>query len=97
MRLGRSLFQNRLWLVISLLGCITSVLVVEPAKAQQVLPTKNISSTPIRDIPQSIQVIPQQVIEDQQATRLIEVLQNAPGVVQGGISPRSFLIPASRL
>jgi len=46
--------------------------------------------TPIRDIPQSIQVIPQQVLRDQQATRLIEALQNVPGVVQGGVSPRTF-------
>jgi len=48
------------------------------------------TETPLRDIPQSIQVIPQQVIEDQRATRLIEVLQNAPGVVQGGVSPRTY-------
>jgi iron complex outermembrane receptor protein len=48
------------------------------------------TDTPLRDIPQSIQVVPQQVIEDQQATRLIEVLQNVPGVVQGGVSPRTF-------
>ena len=48
------------------------------------------TDTPLRDIPQSIQVIPQQVIEDQQATRLVEVLQNAPGIVQGGVSPRLF-------
>ncbi|MBW4642061.1 MAG: AMIN domain-containing protein [Goleter apudmare HA4340-LM2] len=31
------------------------------------------TNTPLRDIPQSIQVIPQQVIKDQQATRLTEV------------------------
>ena len=35
---------------------------------------------PLRDVPQSIQVIPQQVIEDQQATGLEEVLENAAGV-----------------
>ena len=34
----------------------------------------------LRDVPQSIQVIPQQVIEDQQATGLEEVLENAAGV-----------------
>ncbi|WP_414526611.1 TonB-dependent siderophore receptor [Nodularia chucula] len=48
------------------------------------------TDTPLRDIPQSIQVVPQQVIRDQQATRLIEVLQNVPGVVQGGVSPRTY-------
>ncbi|BAZ20905.1 ferrichrome iron receptor [Kalymmatonema gypsitolerans NIES-4073] len=49
------------------------------------------TDTPLRDIPQSIQVIPQQVIQDQQATRLTEVLKNAPGVVQGNRSPRDPL------
>ncbi|MBN4005220.1 TonB-dependent siderophore receptor [Nostoc sp. LPT] len=49
------------------------------------------TNTPLRDIPQSIQVIPQQVIKDQQATRLTEVLKNAPGVVVGSRSPRDPL------
>ncbi|AFY88045.1 TonB-dependent siderophore receptor [Chroococcidiopsis thermalis PCC 7203] len=49
------------------------------------------TDTPLRDIPQSIQVIPQEVIQDQQATRLVEVLKNAPGVVLGGRSPRDPL------
>ena len=38
------------------------------------------TDTPLRDIPQSIQVIPRQVIEDQQATSIEEVLENAAGV-----------------
>ena len=38
------------------------------------------TDTPLRDVPQSIQVIPRQVIEDQQATGLEEVLENAAGV-----------------
>ena len=49
------------------------------------------TNTPLRDIPQSIQIVPQQVIEDQQATRLTEVLKNVPGVVVGGRSPRDPL------
>ncbi|MEH2081816.1 MAG: TonB-dependent siderophore receptor [Nostoc sp.] len=49
------------------------------------------TDTPLRDIPQSIQVIPQQVIKDQRATRLTEVLKNVPGVVVGGRSPRDPL------
>lgn len=49
------------------------------------------TDTPLRDIPQSIQVVPQQVIKDQQATRLTEVLKNVPGVVVGGRSPRDPL------
>ena len=39
------------------------------------------TDTPLRDIPQSIQVIPQEVIEDQQVTDLDDVLRNASGVV----------------
>ncbi|MEM9803914.1 MAG: TonB-dependent siderophore receptor [Cyanobacteria bacterium P01_D01_bin.56] len=38
------------------------------------------TDTPLRDIPQSIQVIPRQVIEDQQAIELDEVLTNVSGV-----------------
>ncbi|WP_375512473.1 TonB-dependent receptor plug domain-containing protein [uncultured Nostoc sp.] len=38
------------------------------------------TDTPIRDIPASIQVIPQQVIKDQQITRLDEALRNVSGV-----------------
>ncbi|MEG5170553.1 TonB-dependent receptor plug domain-containing protein [Microcoleus sp. B3-D7] len=41
------------------------------------------TDTPIRDIPQSIQVVPQQVIEDQQVTRLDEALRNVSGVALG--------------
>ncbi|WP_298913636.1 TonB-dependent siderophore receptor [uncultured Nostoc sp.] len=49
------------------------------------------TDTPLRDIPQSIQVVPQQVIKDQQATRLTDVLKNVPGVVVGSRSPRDPL------
>jgi iron complex outermembrane receptor protein len=38
------------------------------------------TDTPLRDIPQSIQVVPQQVLEDQQAIRLNEALRNVSGV-----------------
>jgi iron complex outermembrane receptor protein len=37
------------------------------------------TDTPIRDVPQSIQVIPRQVIEDQNANTLEEVLRNVNG------------------
>jgi iron complex outermembrane recepter protein len=39
------------------------------------------TDTALRDIPQSIQVVPQQVIEDQGATRASEILRNVSGVV----------------
>lgn len=42
------------------------------------------TDTPLRDIPQSIQVIPRQVIEEQQVIRLDEALRNVSGVTFGG-------------
>jgi len=42
------------------------------------------TNTPILEIPQSIQVIPRQVLEEQQVTRLDEALQNAGGVIYNG-------------
>ncbi|NJK51980.1 MAG: TonB-dependent siderophore receptor [Leptolyngbyaceae cyanobacterium SU_3_3] len=39
------------------------------------------TDTPLRDVPQSIQIVPQQVLEDQNVTRLDEVIRNVPGVV----------------
>lgn len=39
------------------------------------------TDTPIRDIPASIQVIPEQVLQDQQVTRLDEALRNVSGVI----------------
>ncbi len=44
------------------------------------------TDTPLRDIPQSIQVIPQQVLEDQQVVELNEALRNVSGVTFSGTS-----------
>ncbi|MFG6101423.1 TonB-dependent siderophore receptor [Leptothoe sp. EHU-05/26/07-4] len=52
------------------------------------------TDTPLRDIPQSIQVIPREVLEDQQVIRLNDALRNASGVVaadRSGISQRFLL------
>jgi iron complex outermembrane recepter protein len=38
--------------------------------------------TPLRDIPQSINIVPQEVLRDQSATNLTEALRNVPGVAQ---------------
>jgi iron complex outermembrane recepter protein len=38
------------------------------------------TDTPLRDIPQSIQVIPKQVLEDRQVRGITEGLENAPGI-----------------
>ncbi|MEM9246831.1 MAG: TonB-dependent receptor plug domain-containing protein, partial [Cyanobacteria bacterium P01_F01_bin.153] len=40
------------------------------------------TDTPLRDVPQSIQVIPRQVIEDQGITRIGEALRNVSGVTR---------------
>ncbi|NBD18401.1 MAG: TonB-dependent receptor plug domain-containing protein [Cyanobacteria bacterium] len=40
------------------------------------------TETPLRDIPQSIQVVPKEVIEDQQATDLQEIVRNVSGIVE---------------
>lgn len=45
------------------------------------------TDTPLRDIPQSIQVVPQQVLEEQQAIRLEDALRNVPGVTQTFSAP----------
>jgi iron complex outermembrane receptor protein len=42
------------------------------------------TDTPLRDIPASIQVIPQQVIEEQQINQLEEALRNVSGITFGG-------------
>jgi iron complex outermembrane recepter protein len=42
------------------------------------------TDTPIRDIPQTIQVVPEQVIRDQRVTRLRDALLNVGGVLQDG-------------
>ncbi|MEH2288673.1 TonB-dependent siderophore receptor [Nostoc sp.] len=44
------------------------------------------TDTPLRDIPQSIQVVPRQLIEDQRITNLGEALRNVPGARQSGNS-----------
>ncbi|MBD2726428.1 TonB-dependent receptor [Nostoc sp. FACHB-892] len=41
------------------------------------------TDTPIRDIPQSIQVIPRQVLKDQQVIRLTDAIRNVSGAVEG--------------
>ena len=63
------------------------------------------TDTPLRDIPQSIQVVPREVFEDQQITRLEEALANvssvvpSSGVIAGGdaqFNIRGFEAPILR-
>lgn len=54
------------------------------------------TNTPTRDIPFSIQTVPQQVLREQQVQRVSEALRNVPGV-QSEESPRSiFEVPRIR-
>ncbi|WP_088241456.1 TonB-dependent receptor [Calothrix rhizosoleniae] len=46
------------------------------------------TNTLLRDIPQSIQVIPKKIIEEQQVTNLTDVLRNVSGVQQNSGDPR---------
>ncbi|ABA24862.1 TonB-dependent siderophore receptor (plasmid) [Trichormus variabilis ATCC 29413] len=54
------------------------------------------TDTPLRDIPQSIQVIPRQVIEDRNVVRLSELADNVSGVQPergyGGVSSQGYRI-----
>ncbi|MBE9100337.1 TonB-dependent siderophore receptor, partial [Vacuolonema iberomarrocanum] len=60
--------------------------------AEPTATTATRTDTPLIEIPQSIQVIPEAVLEDQRVIRLNDALRNAPGVVQennfGGGSDR---------
>ena len=42
------------------------------------------TDTPLQNIPQSVQIIPRELLEDQQIIRLDEALRNLGGVVSGG-------------
>jgi iron complex outermembrane recepter protein len=48
------------------------------------------TDTPIRDIPQAIQVIPKQVLQEQRVQRLSDALRNTAGVTPGGSDRNVF-------
>ena len=53
------------------------------------------TDTPLRDVPQSVQVIPQQVLRDQQATTIQEALRNVSGASLGdlpGFQQNTFVL-----
>lgn len=72
-----------------------------PGYRATVTATATRTDTPLRDIPQSIQVVPRAVIEDQAATRLTDVVLNVSGVQLNGTagnraetySIRGFTVP----
>ena len=48
------------------------------------------TDTPVKDVPQSIQTVPQEVIKDRNITSVTEALQNSSGVSTGADSPRDL-------
>ncbi|MEH1847894.1 MAG: TonB-dependent siderophore receptor [Nostoc sp.] len=48
------------------------------------------TDTPRRNIPQAIQVVPQQVLRDQGATNFYDAFRNVPGISQSGVSSRAI-------
>ncbi|WP_336884631.1 TonB-dependent receptor plug domain-containing protein [Nostoc sp.] len=55
------------------------------------------TDTPLRDIPQSIQVIPRQLIEDQRITRISDALRNVSGIQEPASTTRNvFDVPIIR-
>ncbi|MBW4644243.1 MAG: TonB-dependent siderophore receptor [Goleter apudmare HA4340-LM2] len=53
------------------------------------------TDTPLRDIPQTINVVPRQVLRDRNARTVTEALETVPGVVQGNSLYANAPIPAS--
>jgi iron complex outermembrane receptor protein len=63
------------------------IIVTDEAEDNYYVPdasTATRTNTPLRDIPQSVQIIPQQVIEDRQAISLEEIATNSSGVIFSG-------------
>ncbi|MEH2406598.1 TonB-dependent siderophore receptor [Nostoc sp.] len=55
------------------------------------------TDTPLRDIPQSIQVIPRQLIKEQQITRISDALRNVSGIQEPASTTRNvFDVPIIR-
>ena len=57
------------------------------------------TDTPIREIPSAIQIVPKQVIDDQQATRMADVIENVSSVRPGstfGNRGDSFIVRGFR-
>ncbi|WP_392435747.1 TonB-dependent receptor plug domain-containing protein [Chlorogloeopsis fritschii PCC 9212] len=68
-------------------------LVVTGEQDSYLVPTASTATktdTLLRDIPQAIQVIPQQVLQDQQVRRLNEALRNAPSVISDNSERSAF-------
>jgi iron complex outermembrane recepter protein len=56
----------------------------DPAYRPSTASTATKTDTPLRDIPQAIQVVPEKVIEDRNITRVSDAIQTVSGVVKEG-------------
>lgn len=67
------------------LGATTITSVMEPSTSYQPPPTSSVmrSSTPLQEIPQTVNVVPAQVIRDQAPRNLDDALANVSGITQG--------------
>ncbi|BAT56849.1 ferrichrome iron receptor (plasmid) [Nostoc sp. NIES-3756] len=68
-------------------------LLVTGEQDRYLIPTASTATktdTPLRDVPQAIQVIPRQVLQDQQVRRLNDALRNAPGVIADNSERSAF-------
>jgi iron complex outermembrane receptor protein len=67
------------------LGATTITSVMDPSTSYQSPPTSSVmrSSTPLQEIPQTVNVVPAQVIRDQAPRNLDDALANVSGITQG--------------
>jgi iron complex outermembrane receptor protein len=67
------------------LGATTITSVMEPSTSYQPPPTSSVmrASTPLQEIPQTVNVVPAQVIRDQAPRNLDDALANVSGITQG--------------
>ncbi|CAN7688556.1 TonB-dependent siderophore receptor [Pseudomonas umsongensis] len=67
------------------LGATTITSVMDPSTSYQPPPTSSVmrSSTPLQEIPQTVNVVPAQVIRDQAPRNLDDALANVSGITQG--------------
>ncbi|MBD0679547.1 TonB-dependent siderophore receptor [Pseudomonas sp. PSB11] len=67
------------------LGATTITSVMDPSTSYQPPPTSSVmrSSTPLQEIPQTVNVVPAQVIRDQDPRNLDDALANVSGITQG--------------
>jgi iron complex outermembrane recepter protein len=62
----------------------------DPAYRPSTATTATKTNTPLRDIPQSIQIVPKEVIQDRQINRVVEAVENVSGVTSNSGTYRAI-------